>query len=59
MDSYEDKYHEMLEKYDRLICSIRDIMDESEGVTGLHRNGEVATWGWLIDNDWLPEEVRL
>lgn len=33
--------------------SMRDLMAESYGVAGLHLNGEVATWDWLIENNWL------
>lgn len=35
--------------------SLRALMAESHGVAGLHRNGEVADWEWLIDNGWLPD----
>ena len=31
-----------------------DLMADSEGVTGLHRNGDIADWEWLVDNGWLP-----
>ena len=34
--------------------SILDLMADSEGVAGLHRNGDIADWEWLIDNGWLP-----
>jgi hypothetical protein len=30
-----------------------DLMTESRGVTGLHLNGNIAEWDWLIDNEWL------
>lgn len=36
-----------------LRTAITDLVAESRGVDGLHLNGEVATWDWLIDNQWL------
>lgn len=38
------------------IRSVRSLMDESDGVAGLHLNGELATWGELEDT-WLDEFV--
>jgi hypothetical protein len=32
---------------------IEALIAESEGVTGLHLNGDIALWDWLIDNEWL------
>lgn len=37
----------------RLREQIRALISQSEGVAGLHLNGEVAPWEWLIDNGWL------
>jgi hypothetical protein len=34
---------------------VASLMGESEGVTGLHLNGEVATWDWLLANEWLAD----
>jgi len=33
--------------------SILDLMADSEGVAGLHLNGDIADWDWLIENEWL------
>ena len=33
--------------------SILGLMADSEGVAGLHKNGDLADWEWLIDNGWL------
>ena len=30
-----------------------DLMSESQGVAGLHLNGDLAEWDWLIENEWL------
>ena len=35
--------------------AVSELMGESEGVTGLHLNGDVATWDWLLSNEWLAE----
>jgi hypothetical protein len=37
----------------RKIAQLNILMEESEGVAGLHRNGEIADWEWLKDNGWL------
>ena len=42
-----------LAEAEKVIGQFCDIYNESEGVTGLHLNGEVATWEWLRDNEWL------
>ena len=39
--------------YEKLIAQIEDLIDSSDGVAGLHRNGELADWEWLRDNGWL------
>jgi hypothetical protein len=36
-----------------LISSLRGLIAESHGVTGLHLNGDVADWQWLEENEWL------
>jgi hypothetical protein len=37
---------------------VEDLVSESAGVAGLHRNGDLAPWGTLTDGgqheDWLP-----
>jgi len=38
---------------DALRQQILDLMAESEGVAGLHLNGDLAEWDWLIDHGWL------
>ena len=35
------------------IAAVRDLIDESKGVTGLHRNGDDAPWGDLLRWGWL------
>lgn len=37
----------LLEALDKLVTDLRDLMNASEGVAGLHRNGDVATWDEL------------
>jgi len=49
----EDEYHKMVKAVDA-VC---DLIGESEGVTGLHLNGDIATWGELLRGgafeEWL------
>ena len=48
----------MSDRQSKLIAGIKAVallMEESEGVTGLHLNGEVATWDWLLSNEWLKD----
>lgn len=41
----------------RVIEDVRQLIDSSDGVAGLHKNGEIATWGGLTEGgrleDWL------
>lgn len=41
----------------RGIKSVRDLMSESDGVAGLHQNGDLAKWDDLLaggkDEEWL------
>lgn len=38
---------------DLIIRELVDLIEESEGVAGLHANGDIATWDSLIDSGWL------
>ncbi len=50
------------------VQAVRYLMDESHGVDGLHRNGDVAPWGeleatgcfasWLWDFNKLEEHLN-
>lgn len=35
--------------------AVASLMAESEGVTGLHLNGKIATWDELLCNEWLSD----
>jgi len=53
---------ELCKKIDTLslgIRSVRDLMNESTGVDGLHGNGDVATWEELEENGRLEEWLFL
>lgn len=39
-----------------LKTAIENLMEDSKGVAGLHHNGEVADWEWLMDNNWINPE---
>lgn len=38
-----------------VINEFLELIDNSQGVAGLHLNGDIATWRDLIDNGWLRE----
>lgn len=38
-----------------VINEFLELIDNSKGVSGLHLNGDIATWRDLIDNGWLRE----
>lgn len=38
-----------------VINEFLELMDNSQGVAGLHLNGDIATWNWLYNNGWLSE----
>ncbi len=43
-----------LNQYKFALAEIKDLMEESHGVSGLHLNGDIACWGELLGNSWLP-----
>lgn len=51
------RHQELKQKAVKLAEAIKQVYElrmDSEGVTGLHRNGDVATWDWLCqDEGWL------
>lgn len=44
-----DAVRELVEALQGLLDDIRGLMEESEGVAGLHRNGDVADWDSLAE----------
>lgn len=38
-----------------LVKEFAELMDHSQGVSGLHLNGDITTWNWLRSNGWLYE----
>lgn len=46
-----DSLRKRVEELERALCSlyssITTLMEESEGVAGLHKNGDIATWAEL------------
>lgn len=38
-----------------VINEFLELIDNSQGVAGLHLNGDIATWRDLIDNGWLRD----
>jgi hypothetical protein len=36
-----------------VIEEFTDLISHSDGVVGLHLNGDVADWGWLQGSSWL------
>ncbi len=48
-------YRELAAELARALATVQTLMQESRGVDGLHRNGDVADWDWLVDYDWMPD----
>lgn len=40
--------------YKALFEELLGVTENSDGVTGLHLNGDTATWDELENNNWLP-----
>ena len=40
--------------YKTLFEELLEVTENSDGVTGLHLNGNIATWDELENNNWLP-----
>jgi hypothetical protein len=48
-------YRKLAAELARALATVQTLMQESRGVDGLHRNGDVADWDWLVDYDWMPD----
>ena len=35
--------------------AVRELINESMGVAGLHLNGDLATWGELEEGGWMED----
>ena len=46
---------ERITKLEAVVEEFDDIISESEGVYGLHLNGDGAEWNWLMGNKWLEK----
>ena len=44
-----------LEKLIKGLRAVAGLMAESQGVAGLHLNGDVAAWDELLQNAWLED----
>lgn len=40
--------------YKALFEELLEVTENSDGVTGLHLNGGIATWDELENNNWIP-----
>lgn len=38
-----------------ILKEIGDLVHDSDGVAGLHLNGDLAPWYWLAENVWLEQ----
>jgi hypothetical protein len=36
-----------------LVRDLDALISDSHGVAGLHLNGDLATWDWLTESEWL------
>ncbi|AKR48465.1 MULTISPECIES: hypothetical protein [Acetobacter] len=54
---------ELYEALDRLLHDIQDLKENSEGVSGLHQNGDVADWDSLSEqgrfSSWIGNSESL
>ena len=49
------RLREVIKKLANGIKAVRALIDESEGVYGLHLNGDLVSWGELQEGGWLEE----
>ncbi len=42
-----------IQQLELIVQEFTELMDNSNGVTGLHLNGNIATWDELLNNGWL------
>ena len=54
-----EKLKSQIHKYQLAINAVQDLIDNSEGVSGLHLNGDIAEWHTLLEGgrfeEWLYE----
>jgi len=51
----DDEMSVALYKAKKIVLEFTTLMESSHGVSGLHLNGDVADWDWLMENGWLEE----
>lgn len=42
-----------IQQLEFVVAEFAELLDNSEGVAGLHLNGDIATWKELRNNGWL------
>ena len=53
LEAAEERARQAEAERDAIRQQLYDLMSESQGVAGLHLNGDLAEWDWLIENEWL------
>jgi hypothetical protein len=48
-----ERHIKAIAENDLVVRQLKDLIAESDGVAGLHLNGDIADWDWLIENGWL------
>lgn len=47
--------NERIERLTKGLRAVAGLMAESQGVAGLHLNGDIAAWDDLLQNAWLED----
>lgn len=53
------RLEQKVENRQKVIKEFDILIAESFGVSGLHHNGDIADWSWLMENGWLTDYKEL
>jgi len=53
VDALKSKLTALQKERNEMVEEVRNLINNSHGVDGLHLNGDIADWDWLLEN-WLP-----
>lgn len=49
-----ENYHRLYQALEDLTDEVQALMDDSDGVAGLHQNGDIASWSEICEGGQFP-----
>lgn len=50
---------EKSEKYRQMLINVKDLINESDGISGFHLNGDISSWEEALGVDFIKEVRKL